>query len=226
MRRSSSFSYIEPSRSKEQVQLPLIWMYNGLSYKQRTLVQSAGQKSITLAIALVIIVLMVMLCHFIVVFSESYSIVSTERNADIGLLELCKKGEASDSPRMRGMCMEATAAQASPIIIKVLTRTILRVVDEIYTMFIAPTRAFSIATLLSIVGVLPWLGTLRAWLWPTTPSTVQNGDNAHTILVMPGRDNASQLHYRKSPPMLEANYDQYSTWEDSGWSSIDLKKRV
>jgi hypothetical protein len=163
-------------------------MVNGAP--QRRFVRGASRNGVTLLVTIVSMVVFVLFCRMIVVFTESYSVVTSERRSDETLLELCSAGQAIESARMRSACMGAKADQASPIIFKVLSRTVYIVIHDAYNVLVAPFNAVSLAGGMLMIGMLPWFLTMRSWLWPSSSgrSMSMERDRQHTVLIMPGRD--------------------------------------
>lgn len=136
-------------------------------------------------VALIVSLIVLTLCRFVVCFSESYSLVANERRSDDALLELCSNGAAVESSRMRQTCMEAKTAHASPLIIKAIVRTGSALLEEASMVVMAPVRAMSVASILTVLGVLPWFGSLRSFF---ASRSVEHDDSSvghQTILVMP-----------------------------------------
>ena len=122
---------------------PLEWMFKGVP--QRRFVKRARRNGITLLVSFLSMACVLLGCRVIVVFSESYSVVSSERRSDESLLELCSAGKAAESARMRNACMGAKADQASPILFKVLSRTAYATINEVYQLLFAPMQSMSLS---------------------------------------------------------------------------------
>lgn len=75
-----------------------------------------------------------------VLFSESWSVVAAERNDNIDLIQLCRKGAASSSSHFRNACLQARAEQAAPIAAKALMRAIKTCFQDFSSAFNTPSR--------------------------------------------------------------------------------------
>lgn len=80
------------------------------------------------------------LTRFVVLFSESWSMVRSERAADATLLRMCSQGVADESPKFRSLCIQARADQAAPLLFKVTLRSIRTAFSDFLETFHSPTR--------------------------------------------------------------------------------------
>ena len=80
--------------------------------------------------------------RLLVLFSESYARVSSERAGDSKLLELCKDEESgiSASDKFRTACVQARASGASPIVLKAILAAINHVFLDFSELASSPTR--------------------------------------------------------------------------------------
>ena len=83
--------------------------------------------------------------RFLVLFCESFSIVRSERNADIDLIELCSAGAAKDSDKFRNVCMKARSEQAAPLLLKAILRAIRTGFSDFTECFNSPARVVLLA---------------------------------------------------------------------------------
>jgi hypothetical protein len=79
---------------------------------------------------------------------EAWTIVHQERADDAMLIELCREGRARDSPRMRHACLEAHAANASPVLFKVVVHAANVMLADLATMFSSWTSVALVAVFL------------------------------------------------------------------------------
>ena len=124
------------------------------------------------------------LCRYTVMFCETLSTLRGERMADEELLRLCAMGSASESPKMRSACMDARADVASPILIKTMTRTSSHAMSELVEIASKPLHTVSIATIFTVLTVIPWLGTLHRWINGRTSVHNEHRDDRHDCVVV------------------------------------------
>lgn len=135
------------------------------------------------------------LVRIIVLFSESYSVVRSERLADDQLIELCSRGAAAESDKFRTLCLQARAERAAPIVFKALLRAIRTAFSDFTEQFNSPSR-IAILLLFCLSGLaLPIVKTLSNlashWLRPDVLNGlhgVHHGDDreACEVLVLNG----------------------------------------
>ena len=99
--------------------------------KAKHLLRILGAASIAIAVIRVL-----------VLFSESYSIVASERASDQSLINLCRNEElaASASSKFRGACMSARADAASPVLLKALLRSVHTAFTDFAEAFSSPFK--------------------------------------------------------------------------------------
>jgi len=102
--------------------------------------------------------------RYLVVFFETFSIVRSEREQDHELLELCASGAGRSSPRMQATCMDATAARASPLLLAVFMRSASVFGHELYSLVAQPLQSVTGLSMLTVVGIAPWLAPLKTFL--------------------------------------------------------------
>ena len=88
------------------------------------------------------------LVRTLVLFAETFSLVSAERSDNNDLLNLCKKGAASSSSHFRNACLQARAEQAAPIVLKVLMRSVRQQFIDFTNAFNTPSRILLLALFL------------------------------------------------------------------------------
>jgi len=170
--------------------------------------------------------------RFVVVLLETFEVVRGERGSDEELLLLCGEGVARTSPRMQITCMEASAAQASPILITAVVRASLAFIDEMWGLVASPLHSFSIAGVFGALGVLPWLSTLRTLFGGAVAATAPRDSGRHHVVVLQNGSMKQHLtegmltmrggHSRISAqPMLEECDDQTRL----GWRDVSLGAR-
>jgi len=102
--------------------------------------------------------------RYLVVYFETFSIIRSEREQDHELLELCASGAGRSSPRMQATCMDATAARASPLLLAVFMRSASVFGHELYSLVAQPLQSVTGLSMLTMVGIAPWLAPLKTFL--------------------------------------------------------------
>lgn len=98
-------------------------------------------------------------------FLEALSIVQAQRAEDAELLEICRRGEARGSAKMRQACINAHADLASPLMFKAIVEAVGMAFAEFCESVGSPMKlGILVLFLISSVAmpVLPW----ARWLWP------------------------------------------------------------
>ena len=127
-------------------------------------------------------------------FLEALSIVRAQRAEDTELLEVCSRGEARGSAKMRAACMPAHADLASPIIFKAIVQAVTTAMADFADAVSSPSRVlYLILFILASVMVptLPWV----RWL-----STRDATSDAHTAL--------NGIHYIQYASVSDGDYDE------------------
>jgi hypothetical protein len=127
-----------------------------------------------------------------VLFLEAMATVRDERNADTELLEICARGDARGSVKMRTACLQAQADRASPIVLKAVVRAVSTAwrefSDSVATPFgFATMVLFVISSLL--LPVIPWIkAVLTAWAGDDDEyqDDHRDGDLEHHVVVLTG----------------------------------------
>jgi hypothetical protein len=95
----------------------------------------------------------------VVQFLEALSMVQAQRAEDIELIELCKRGDARGSSKMRTACMHAHADLASPLVFKATVHAVSLAFAEFCEVVGSPTK-LAVLALFLISGVampiVPW----------------------------------------------------------------------
>jgi hypothetical protein len=103
----------------------------------------------------------------LVLFLEAMATVRDERSQDYELLDICSRGEARGSPKMRAACLQAQADRASPLVLKAVVRAVSTAWREFSDSVATP---FGFATMILFVlsslllPIIPWMrAILTAW---------------------------------------------------------------
>ena len=127
-----------------------------------------------------------------VLFFEAMATVRNERNADSELLEMCARGDARGSVKMRSACLQAQADQASPIVLKAIVRAVSvawhEFSDSVATPFGFATMVLFVLSSL-MLPVIPWIkAVLTAWAGDddVCQDDHRDGDLEHHIVVLAG----------------------------------------
>lgn len=112
---------------------------------------------------LVAIVSALLACYSVarvgVLFFEALAIVREERGQDAELLELCQRGDARSSPKMRDACLKARADRASPLVAKAIVYAVSTAFKDFSDTVGSPFK-FGIVLLFIlssvILPIIPW----------------------------------------------------------------------
>ena len=128
-----------------------------------------------------------------VLFLEAMAVVSDERSHDSELLELCARGEARGSVKMRSACLQAQADRASPLVLKAVVRAVSTAWREFSESVATP---FGFATMVLFIisslllPVIPWIrAILTAWAGDDEQpwqDSHRDQDLEHHIVVLNG----------------------------------------
>lgn len=123
-----------------------------------------------------------------VLFLEAVAAVRDERSHDYELLEICARGEARGSTKMRTACLQAKADRASPLVLKAVVRAVSTAwrefSDSVATPFgFATVVLFVISSLL--LPVIPWLKAVLM-VWAGDDDQDDHRDLDHHIVVLNG----------------------------------------
>ena len=148
--------------------------------------------------------------HTISRFIEQITLLSSERQHDYDVLRMCAEDRlASDSARMRSMCLQARADTSTPIILAAILKTCRLVVTDFSETL---PSVYSPYTLMILGTILPWLLPLVRMLSTPTQIVVDEGRQHHVTFVVPTEWNANMGAQKwggwmspKSPPLL--NFD-------------------
>ena len=125
-----------------------------------------------------------------VLFLEAVATVRDERGQDAELLDICQRGEARGSAKMRAACLQAQADRASPLILKAVVRAVSTAwrefSDSVATPFgFATMILFVISSLL--LPIIPWIrAILTAWAGDDNDFPDDRSDLEHHIVVLNG----------------------------------------
>ena len=131
-----------------------------------------------------------------VLFFEALAIVREERSQDYELLELCTRGDARSSPKMREACLQARADRASPLLAKAIVYAVSTAFKD-FSMTVGSPFKFAVVLMFIVSSVaLPIIPWARALLGTSSYSISNNHDFAsppsHFIVMAP-----STLHSKK-----------------------------
>lgn len=144
-----------------------------------------------------------------VLFFEALAIVREERGQDAELLELCQRGDARASPKMRDACLKARADRASPLIAKAIVYAVSTAFKDFSDTVGSPFK-FGVVMLFIvssvILPIIPWARALFG-----TPSHMGMDPSSmippsHFIVMAPNhgqrRGSAWRRRLGKHVPML------------------------
>jgi len=192
---------------------------------------------------LVAIVSGILTCYTVarvgVLFFEALAIVREERGQDSELLELCQRGDARSSPKMRDACLKARADRASPLIAKAIVYAVSTAFKDFSDTVGSPFK-FSIVLLFIfssiVLPIIPWARAIFG-----TPNQMMMDPNGmtspqHFIVMAPTHGNGKRgsawrrrlgKHVpmlRQKPTIEEVDDDAFTCMEpgDTGdeWSNV------
>ena len=129
----------------------------------------------------------------LVLFLEAMATVRDERSQDYELLDICSRGEARGSPKMRAACLQAQADRASPLVLKAVVRAVSTAWREFSDSVATP---FGFATMILFVlsslllPIIPWMrAILTAWAGDDDEQWQddhRDSDLEHHVVVLAG----------------------------------------
>lgn len=106
-------------------------------------------------------------CRVVVLILEALAVVSDERSQDVELLELCARGEARASVKMRSACLQAQSERAAPLVLKAVVLAVSTAFNEFCLSVNSPLGFCSLVLFLLsslVLPVVPWIrGVLSVW---------------------------------------------------------------
>jgi len=137
-----------------------------------------------------------------VLFFEAVAVVREERSQDAELLELCARGDARSSPKMRDACLKARAERASPLVAKAIVYAVSTAFKDFSATVGSPFK-FAVVVLFVISSVvLPIIPWARA-IFGTSPNGASVGDDAfssnpnHFIVMAPNAISSRRARLRR-----------------------------
>jgi len=152
--------------------------------------------------------------HTISRLFEQYTLLSNERKHDLNVLRMCAEDRlASESTRMRSMCLQARADTSTPLILAAILKTCRFIANE----FVEALPSVYSPYMLMICGTfLPWLLPLLRMCCATPTRIVVDEKSPHVTFIVPTEWNANTSGWGggagwggwkspKAPPLL--NFD-------------------
>lgn len=132
------------------------------------------------------------LARVAVLFFEALAVVREGRNEDYELLELCQRGDARGSAKMREACLKARAELASPVIFKAITVAVSTAFKDFADTVGSPFKFGVVLLFIMSSVVLPIVPWCRALLGQqATEPMAYNG--MHFISYAPPPDTRGRL---------------------------------
>jgi len=148
-----------------------------------------------------------------VLFFEALAVVREERSQDYELLELCTRGDARSSPKMREACLQARADRASPLLAKAVVYAVSTAFKDFSATVGSPFK-FAIVVLFIISSValpiIPWaraiIGTSR---YQMSNEHDLMSSQSHFIVMAPSTTNSRRSRIKRvlnrhMPPLLRS----------------------
>jgi hypothetical protein len=189
------------------------------------------------------------LARVAVLFFEALAVVREGRSEDYELLELCQRGDARGSAKMREACLKARAELASPVVFKAITVAVSTAFKDFSDTVGNPFK-FGVVVLFVVssivLPIVPWARALFGQ--PVQEAVPYNG--MHFISYAPPPDNRGRLRrigsnikkrlkLRTGPSIEEPDDDRFAELEPGdaeftstkpgsagmsglGWTSIDI----
>lgn len=157
-------------------------------------------------VALVVVVLVVL--RLTVLVGEAYTIIASERSADDELVELCANGRGGRSAHMRQACMGAAVDRSGYALARAINRGVYAFGADLYALVGSPFRSGVWASACIALSIVPWLGPVKAFLWPTAAVAAAAAPEHKVIILHNGgrADGLTEATRRRglmAPPMLE-----------------------
>lgn len=109
----------------------------------------------------------------LVLFATELATIREERKSDEPLKELCDKGEASTSPKMRAACLHLTSERAAPVLIAAVLRATSTMANDICDVVTSPMRSSLVQMGCVVFMAVPWLAPLLRFFGILSPSRQQ-----------------------------------------------------
>ena len=152
-----------------------------------------------------------------VLYFEAFAQVRDERAQDTELLELCRRGAARGSSKMRASCIMAEADSAAPILFKACVKALEISYEEFLQVFSTPLKLFALILFFFSISLNP----VNKWFMKTamercfsTDEDMQhdNDDLQHQqhVVYLQADDLENQDHHRRKfelglPNLLQFN---------------------
>lgn len=162
-----------------------------------------------------------LLLRLVVLYIEAYTLIKTERSNEEELISLCRSGSARTSAHMRAACLKAQIDQSSPIIFGALTKSTYALMREAGLLLSWPFKTFGLVSLCSVLGVLPWIETIRSLIFGNKKPAERAPE--HSIFVLNPGDRFPGLTFQSlrsrekllTPPLLdEGGFEEISLVND------------
>ena len=114
-----------------------------------------------------------------VLFLESLAAVRNERLNDLDLIELCQRGVARESLKMRAACIQAQADRASPVLLKAVLRAFSTAFQDFTESVSSPGKLAAVCLFALTSIFLP----LQAWLKALLPEECEEAGSSHVVVV-------------------------------------------
>ena len=190
------------------------------------------------------------LARVAVLFFEALSVVQSARAEDVALLDLCSKGQAAGSSKMREACLKARADRASPILFKAIVQAVSTAFKDFSDSVGSPFKLAVLALFVVSSVMLPAMPWVRmVFGQPVADGELAPSNGVHFIEYAPPADRRGRvrrkfgsamraLRLRKSPTIEELDDDDLEPGQTvvnvgpserecvqlpvSGWDEISL----
>lgn len=156
-----------------------------------------------------------------VLFFEALSIVRAERAEDYELLELCQRGDARGSTKMREACLKARAELASPVVFKAIVHAVSVAFKDFSDTVGSPLKLFVCCLFIISSVMLPIVPWARAFFGTHASEVVSPYNGMHFISYAPPPDRRGRFRRKMSNAMRRLKLRSGPTIEEPGDSDDD-----
>jgi hypothetical protein len=157
-----------------------------------------------------------------VLFFEALAVVRDGRAEDYELIEVCQRGDARGSAKMREACLKARAELASPVVFKAIVQAV-SVAFKDFSDTVGSPFKFGVMLLFVVSSVMmpimPWV---RA-LFGTPVADIQPMNGIHYISYAPPPDNRGRLRRVGSKVMRKLKLRGNPTIEEPDYDDDDAR---
>ena len=95
-------------------------------------------------------------CKTAVTVLSAMAAIRSERGSDDEVRRMCDNGIGQASPKMRAMCLQIAADEASPVFATAILRATRMLAEEMHTALMYPLQSGTFQLVFGVVCLLPW----------------------------------------------------------------------